>query len=238
MSLLVRVLLAALRYPPEPADPEGSPGSVRVVSASSRYLAYRLFTLWSRLFLVFAVEETLLHRATTGPVHPIAKGVAFLVIFGVPGLIASLGIYAEYKTRSYKLSDRALRIREGLLFVRETTMTYANIQNVNVSRGPVQGLFGISDVVMKTAGGAGGSNRKRGLDQDLHVAHFRGLENADEVRALVLDLLRKTKDAGLGDVDDAVASSRSVAPGAPSLDAALAALGSSAKALRETAERL
>lgn len=232
MSVLVRVLLAVLRYPPDPADPEGRPGSVRVVSASTRYLAYRLFSLWSRLALVFAIEETLLHRAVHGPVNELAKLFTFLAVLGGPGIVASLGIYAEYKTRSYKLSDRALRIREGLLFVRETTMTFANIQNVSVSRGPVQGLFGISDVVLKTAGGAGSSHKKRGLEQDLHVAHFRGLENADEVSELVLSLLRKTKDAGLGDAPDGGEGSEG------SLDAALSDLRASAKALRETAERL
>lgn len=237
MSVLRRLLLTALRYPGEPADPYGSAGSVRVLSASPRYLAYRMFTIWARLLVVFAMEELVLHAGIRGEAPLFAMLVVFLVVVGVPGLILSAFTYVEYTTRSYKLSDRALRIREGLFIVRETTMTFANVQNVSVSRGPVQGLFGISDVVMKTAGGGGGDGRMKGLAHDLHVAHFKGLRNADEVRQLVLALQKKTKDAGLGDGDDA-APADSAAAKAPSLDAALADVRAAATALREAAERI
>jgi membrane protein YdbS with pleckstrin-like domain len=220
-----------LRYPGEPADPDGSPGTVVVLSASPRYLAYRLFTMWAGLLVAFAVEHTLLHSALKGPSPFGATLAVFAVLVGIPGSILTFLAYAEYSVRSYKLSDRALRIREGLLVVRETTMTFANIQNVSVSRGPVQGLFGISDVVLKTAGG--GSERRKGLAPDLHVAHFHGLTNADEVRDLVLDLLRKAKSAGLGDADDAPPPSA-----AQTIDAAVAELRAAATSFRETAERL
>jgi uncharacterized membrane protein YdbT with pleckstrin-like domain len=234
MGPLPRLLLGFLRYPGEPADPDGSAGSVRVLSSSPRYLAYRMFTLWARLLVVFAVEEYLVSRAVTGQPSRIVEVAFFLCVVGIPGALLSLFTYVDYRVRSYKLSDRALRIREGLFVVRETTMSFANIQNVSVSRGPLQGLFGISDVLIKTAGG-GGHDKMKGLRPDLHVAHFHGLPNADEVRELVLDLLKKTKDAGLGDHDDA-------APAASvqgrSLDGALAEIRSAARDLRDTAERL
>jgi hypothetical protein len=56
------------------------------------------------------------------------------------------------------------------------------------------------------------------------------------VRELVLQLLRKTKDAGLGDGDDAPASS--VATPAIGLAAALADVRAAATAFREAAERI
>lgn len=232
-----RLLLAILRYPGEPADPEG--GHVRVLSASPRYLAYRMFTLWARLLLVFVVEETLLHGTVKGEVSIVVKLIVFMLIVGIPGSILSLTTWAEYSVRSYKLSDRALRIREGLFVVRETTMSFANIQNVNVSRGPIQGMFGISDVVLKTAGG--GSQQRRGLAPDLHVAHLKGLVNADEVRELVLDLQRKAKDAGLGDAEDVPVASAKVTTttvSTVSIDSAIADLRREATAFREAAERI
>ena len=235
--MLRRLLLAILRYPGEPADPYGSPGSVRVLSASPRFLAYRMFTIWARLLLVFAIEELILHAGIPGGSPFLAKVVVFVAVVGVPGLILSAFTYVEYTVRSYKLSDRALRIREGLFIVRETTMTFANVQNVSVSRGPLQGLFGISDVVMKTAGGGGGDGRMKGLVPDLHVAHFQGLRNADEVRELVLALQKKTKAAGLGDGEEG-ASASSAADPSRTLEAALAQVRSAATALREAAERV
>lgn len=239
VGVVTKLVLAVLRYPPEPADPAGSAQSVREVSVSPRYLAYRMVKLWARLLIVFAFEEAFLHKVVKGPVPLIVKLCVFLVIVGVPGALGSFVTFVEYKVRSYKLSDRALRIREGLFFVRETTMTFANVQSVNVSRGPLQGIFGISDLVMKTAGGGAGDDRMKGLRPDLHVAHLHGLRNADEVRELVLQLLKKTKDAGLGPTGD---SHRSATVGQASgegltLDEALLEIQRAATSFREAAER-
>ena len=44
-----------------------SPGTVVVLSASPRYLAYRLFKMWVGLVVAYAVEHTLLHSALKGP---------------------------------------------------------------------------------------------------------------------------------------------------------------------------
>ncbi len=229
------IVLSVLRYPPEAADPEGSTQSIRVVSISPRYLAYRIVKLWLRLLAAFAVEETLLHTTLKGPVPFYAKVAIFLLIVGIPGAIGSFVTFVEYTVRSYKLSDRSLRIREGLLFVRETTMTFANVQNVSVSRGPLQGLFGISDLVMKTAGGGGGGERHRGLRPDLHVAHFHGLRDADEVRERVLALLEKTKGTG---VEPAHEWSEASAAAGPALVDALTDVQRAAAAFRVAAERL
>ena len=68
VGVFTGIVLSALRYPPEPADPEGSAQSIRVVSISPRYLAYRVVKLWVRLLAAFAVEESLLHATLKGPV--------------------------------------------------------------------------------------------------------------------------------------------------------------------------
>jgi uncharacterized membrane protein YdbT with pleckstrin-like domain len=96
-----------------------------------------------------------------------------------------------------------MRLREGLFSVREMTMTITNVQNVSVSRGPLQGLFGISDVVIQSAGGGSGTGLNKPIGvHALHTAHFRGLTNAEEVRDLVMAQLKRARDAGLGDRDD------------------------------------
>jgi len=111
----------------------------------------------------------------------------------------------DYKLRWYVVTDRSLRIREGIATVRERTMTFANIQNISVHQGPVQRLLGISDVEVKSAGGgesgpSQGAHGKGG--EDLHSAKFRGVDNAAEIRDLIREQVKKQRDSGLGDPDD------------------------------------
>ena len=73
-----------------------------------------------------------------------------------------LVIKLDYELRWYLITDRSLRIREGIWSVREITLTFANVQNVSVTQGPVQRLFGVSEVVVETAGGGGGQQQKGG----------------------------------------------------------------------------
>ena len=104
-----------------------------------------------------------------------------------------------YEMRWYMVSDRALRIRYGIYSVREQTMTVVNIQNMAVKRGPLQRLFGIADLEIRTASGGGSDDD----DEDsLNRGLLQGLDNAEEVRNLLLASLRQSRDAGLGDPDD------------------------------------
>ena len=44
----------------------------------------------------------------------------------------------DYELRWYIVTDRSLRIREGVTSLRESTMTFANIQHIAVRQGPLQ----------------------------------------------------------------------------------------------------
>jgi hypothetical protein len=88
-------------------------------------------------------------------------------------------------------------LRQGVWTIRELTLTFANVQNVHVLQGPVERIFGFSNVMLETAGGGSGQNEQRLVDP--HRAVLRGIENPAEVRDLILNLLRRYKTAGLGD---------------------------------------
>ncbi len=53
----------------------------------------------------------------------------------------------------YIVTDRSLRIRTGLVRLQETTMSFANLQQVEVKQGPLQRLLGLADVHVQSAGG-------------------------------------------------------------------------------------
>ena len=96
-------------------------------------------------------------------------------------------------------------------------MTVVNIQNMAVKRGPLQRLFGIADLEIRTASGGGSDDD----DEDsLNRGLLQGLDNAEEVRNLLLASLRQSRDAGLGDPDD-----RPAGPAVPAVSAEVRAPG-------------
>src|SRR5436190_370073 len=87
----------------------------------------------------------------------------------------------DYELRWYIVTDRSLRIRAGLTSVQESTMSFANLQQVVVTQGPLQRLLGIADVRVQSAGGGGDHQPGRAGDS-LHTGVFRGVENASQIR--------------------------------------------------------
>jgi membrane protein YdbS with pleckstrin-like domain len=128
-----------------------------------------------------------------------AIGVLLFVFQFVATLIA---VRLEFEQHWYIVTDRSLRIRTGLFRVQESTMSFANIQQVVVSQGPLQRLLGLADVQVQSAGGGGADEHNPGADASLHTGVFHGVANAAEIRDLILDRLRAFRATGLGDPDD------------------------------------
>ncbi len=140
----------------------------------------------------------------------------------------------DYELRWYAVTDRSLRIRAGIVAVQESTLSFANLQQVVISQGPLQRLLGLADVRVQSAGGGGGdSHASRGPGDSLHTAVFHAVDNAPEIRDLILDRLRRFRETGLGDPDEPAPAAR-FAPASASAGALLAAreLLAEARALR------
>lgn len=163
-------------------------------------------------------------------------------LFQLP--ITYAAVRLDWEMRWYIVTDRSLRIRAGIWSLQESTMSFANLQQVEVTQGPLQRLLGIADVTVQSAGG-GGSGAEKGTGHDsLHTGVFHGVDNAHEIRDLILERLRLFRQAGLGDPDEQSTSPAPVvAPPAVAAtdvsglhDAAQEVLAE-ARALRSTAER-
>ena len=161
------------------------------------------------------------------------KILGILVYFAqlpVTYLIARL----DYELRWYMVTDRSLRIRHGVWKVAESTMSFANIQQVVVSQGPVQRLLGLADVKVQSAGGSG-DEHKKGSDDDMHLGLFHSVTNAPQIRDLILERLRRFRESGLGDPEENAPQPSTAAtsePAAPDLLAAARELAAEARALR------
>ena len=141
----------------------------------------------------------------------------------------------DYELRWYMVTDRSLRIRHGVWKVSESTMSFANIQQVVVTQGPLQRALGLSDVKVQSAGGgSGGGDENHPRGEDMHVGLFHGVTNAEEIRDLILERLRRFRESGLGDPDEksVVVAATAAGPSAGDTLAAARELLDEAKALR------
>ncbi|MHC4382833.1 MAG: PH domain-containing protein [Planctomycetota bacterium] len=202
-------LLTVLRAPRQPPDPPaGSRESVQIFRAAPNFLTYQV-VMWGLGFTVGIVAELVMlaighGRENTQWFELLA---IYLVLAGtvVGAVIKYFLIRIDYDMRYYVVTDRSLRIRQGALLIDESTFTFANIQNLKIHQGPVERLLGLSNLIVETAGGAGsGANEGRGQNpfKRGHEGRLRGVANAREVRDQILKLLKRYRDAGLGDPED------------------------------------
>jgi membrane protein YdbS with pleckstrin-like domain len=234
-----------LRIPPDPEPPPGDEASTRLFRAAPAYYKY-LLILWAlKSLLALFIVSMVMIGPVVGAFVAAKKGKPFgLLLLLIPGVVftsvIALRLFAlalvrlDFEKRWYVVTNRSLRVREGVAVVREMTVTFANIQNIAVSQGPIQRALGIADLRVDTAGG-GAINAEKHPGQNLHTAWFRGVNNASEVRQVIQERLGQFKDTGLGDHDDRLAAPPS---SAPAVLAALRELDHEARALRETVTRL
>lgn len=203
-----------LRIPPQPEPPPGDEATARIFTAAPNFLKYltavwAIGSLFSLVIVLFALVPT---TFATFQLHKHGHRYGFL-LFIIPGLI-SLSFLAQrlfafailrldFDKRWYVVTDRSLRIREGVVAIKEMTITFANIQNVGVSQGPIQRALGIADLQVETAGGGGGGGHEgQGPGQNLHIGILRGINNANEVRELIQSRIKHLKDTGLGNREE------------------------------------
>jgi membrane protein YdbS with pleckstrin-like domain len=195
-------IVALFRVPPEPATLPSSGEDVRSIRPSAGYLRYLKFWFWLA-FLPGDIVPFLLWLAVTiaFPIVGIFLVVPLIVVLIAPDVVAYIGIHLRYDTTWYVLTDRSLRIRRGIWVIHETTITFENVQNVEVAEGPVQRHFGIADVIVQTAGGGAARKTSHGSEgtSNAHVGILQGLDNAGAVRDLILDRVKRSRTAGLGD---------------------------------------
>lgn len=124
-----------------------------------------------------------------------------LFLFGLQFFWTLLAVRIDYAQRWYMVTDRSLRLRWGVVKIQETTMSFANLQQVSVHQGPLQRLLKIADVEVRSAGGGSGEEEQGG--DSMHRSVFHAVENAPEIRDLILARLKRFRQAGLGEPDDA-----------------------------------
>jgi len=205
------------RQPPSlPVAPSETLATLRPSEAWLRYLKLQFWIgigifnlIFTSIFVVIAVAV---------PLAGVILALPWALFIFVPSAVSFMALHLRFDTTWYVLTSRSMRIRRGIWVLRETTITYENIQNVAVTQGPLERFFGIANVVVKTAGGGGGHGPHGGNDEmSTHVGLLEGLTNAHEIREMIQSRVRQSGQAGLG--DEAVERSSEWRPGAEHVQA-------------------
>lgn len=250
INAIERFILRVFRVPPEPQPPSGSDGSLLTFHPAAGYYNYlRVKWVFAQLGVLYGYywerKIDLIPKMLVGMKWLLGKWVDWfvlpleiLVLVAIAGgMIASLSVLRlEYIMRWYMVTDRSLRIRFGIFTVREMTMNFANIQEISITQGPIQRLFKVSELRVRSAGGSVlGEEGDEADSSGLHSAVFAGVSNPVEIREIMNLRLKKLRDGGLGDTDEIVEGD-----GAPSASMAetVAGLKAAAEALRMEAATL
>ncbi len=188
-----------------PQTPAGSYRSVEVFRASPRWLTYRYVqvALFGAIVLLGLAIATIAVAVAGEPAGAAVLALACFAGF-VPLAVAVFCVRIEYELRTYIVTDRSLRVRQGAFIVEEMTLTYANVQNLSIEQGPVQRLFGIFDLHVQTAGGGASAGKHEGRGARAHTVILAGLEDPRAMREKLLAYVRAAQTgSGLGDPDDA-----------------------------------
>ncbi len=153
------------------------------------FFAADLIRLWSWLSFLEYFTAWNFDVTTFLPAEWRLVGVAATVGGFLLQLPLSLaGLWAERRATWYVISDQGVQLRHGLWTTHETSLRYANLQQVVLHQRPLQRLLGLADLVITTAGARQNSDddedektRRPGVLADLDLAAAHRLR--DEIRS-------------------------------------------------------
>lgn len=124
----------------------GEQGLEPVEPGYKNVLRLRMLAFWLVLWAGGAVADKVFLDAT-----PLAN----LPTFGIPILAMAVVATAPeriYRRLHYRLTERLLQVVRGWLFHVDTVVPLVRVQHIDVTRGPLEKMFGVATLVVHTAG--------------------------------------------------------------------------------------
>lgn len=142
---------------------------------------------------------------------PVLMGYYVLVslLLGPAFVVALLPLYFRYITLRYHFDDKGVSMSWGILWRRETLLTYRRIQDIHLTRNLVQRWLGLATVSVQTASGSASAEMS-----------LEGILEAEPLRDFLYAKMRGAR--GLATADEAAHGSQAAPAGAH--DEALALL--------------
>src|SRR3989344_2664891 len=121
-------------------------------------------------------------------------GAWLAIIIIVPFFVAWIYGTLSHRLYFYELTDDGFKKESGIIWKRYTTIPYDRVQNVDIHRGVVARILGLSDLQIQTAGSSGVSYGWWGMASAGAEGRVPGLakETAEQLRD---ELIRRAKTA-------------------------------------------
>ncbi len=97
--------------------------------------------------------------------------------------VMALVLHFRYHTMRYTFTDEGISMRWGILFRRETIISYARIQDIHLRANFVERWLGLARVLVQTASGSSGAEMT-----------LEGLKEFEAVRDFLYHRMRGVKD--------------------------------------------
>lgn len=173
-------------------------GMHRSFHPSPRFLSYLKLYFWVAITLInLALIGAWVMLYLGNPFWAWVLSVPLIGLMVIPDLIVYLALHLRYDAMWYVMTDQSLRCRRGIWTIVEHTITFENVQNVDVHRGPLQYFFGISTIVVETAGATVGEGQNEFAVGNKAI--LEGIANPKEIRGLIMERVRRSRSGGLGD---------------------------------------
>ena len=104
-------------------------------------------------------------------------GLTVIVLFGIL-LLFMAKVY--FKNKKYRLFDKNLTFRSGVLVHTEVVVPFSRIQHVEIDEGPLERFFGLATLSIYTAGDSGKDLKINGLE----------VEKAQEIKDFVTNYIK------------------------------------------------
>jgi uncharacterized protein len=137
-------------------------------------LRLRLLTLW----LPLAIGALITDNATLADTP--FYGAASVAVPLIAILVVAIAPQRIYRRLRYGLTERLLQVVRGWLFHTDTIVPFVRVQHLDVTRGPLDKMFGTATLVVHTAGTRNSIVTVPGLDPD----------RAAEIRDIIREHIR------------------------------------------------
>jgi len=168
------------------------------LNAKSKWIFFFQSLAFNSIWLILLVDALWELSLGGSSRRSLQSLVASTILWGaitLIGLIILSYIWAQltYKSWKYEFTDNSFRIERGVIWKRYVSIPYGRIQNVDIYRGILTRMLGLSSLKIQTAGFGGNYRSSFGGAE----GNLPGLDvkKAEEVRD---ELIRKAQEAKQG----------------------------------------
>jgi len=114
-------------------------------------------------------------------VLPLPPGVALVPVLALLGWFVVRMPLRRHAARGYQMDADRLRVVRGLMWRKDTVVPFGRVQHIDIERGPIARYYGLSTLVLHTAGTHNASVSLPGL----------GETDAMEMREVIREKIRR-----------------------------------------------